>query len=46
MLLSTHETIEAVDLHAFMAPDATDDSRLPSGGIIFEDLERDLVLQA
>ena len=46
MLLSTHETIEAVDLHAFMAPDATDDFRLPSGGIIFEDLERDLVLQA
>lgn len=46
MLLCTGDRLEEADFHPFMAPEASSEILLPPGGLIFEDLERDLVRQA
>jgi two-component system, NtrC family, response regulator AtoC len=46
MLLCARETLEETDFQAFMKSELQEEIILPPGGIIFEDLERDLVRQA
>jgi two-component system, NtrC family, response regulator AtoC len=46
MLLCTRDTLDEQDFQPFMEPEAIADFMLPPGGLVFEDLERDLVRQA